>query len=569
MTRELNVRIGGEAGQGLLTIASILTHAVVDTGLHVCATFDYMSRVRGGHNFVQIRMSETPVETPRRLCDIVVALSVGAVEADHAAVHPDGILVADAEGLSLEEPPAQLVDLPFSRIAERVAKDSRAVNSVAAGALVRMAGMPFEPLEGALERVFRGKGEETVHANVAAAREGYEQAVPYVAGEEALRPDEREADPMLLNGNEALALGAIRAGCSVYSAYPMTPSTSIMNTLARFAHTYGIAVEQAEDEIAAINMIIGAWFAGARAMTGTSGGGFALMSEGLSLAGMTETPVVIVDAQRPAPATGFPTRTEQADLNLAVYSGHGEFARVVYTPGSVEQAFALTVKAFDVADHYQVPAIILTDQYLADTTRDVDRLDVASDVQSAVPTDVGAEYARYRSGDDVVCPRAAPGHGDAVVYADSDEHTDEGHITEDADIRRRNVDRRFRAKTTALLVETVEPEPYKLGGADIVLVGFGSTRAVMRETCDADPDGRIGCVHLAQVWPFPMQTLGDLIQGSPHVVTIENNAGAQLAGLIRTCRGPSIDQSILRYDGRPFTVTEVERQLEELKSTWT
>jgi 2-oxoglutarate ferredoxin oxidoreductase subunit alpha len=357
-------------------------------------------------------------------------------------------------------------------------------------------------------------------------------------------------------------LGAIKAGCKFYTAYPMSPSTNIMNIIAGHAQDAHIVVEQAEDEIAAINMAIGASFAGVRAMTSTSGGGFCLMAEGVSLAGMTETPVVIVDAQRPGPATGFPTRTEQADLDFVISAGHGEFSRVVYAPGSAEQAYYLTVKAFNIAEKYQIPVVIMTDQHLQDSTADFPGFDaekiapesfVISKAESANIT----AYKRYALTDSGISPRAIPSWIQDVVYADSDEHTEEGHITEDAGMRKQMVQKRLHKKMHGLLKEIEQPTAFNIDNAEVILLGCGSTLGVLHESAHAFEKKKVGFVHLSQVWPFPANEMLKLLSDARMIISIENNAQGQLAKLLRRETGIKVSKSILKYDGRPFDVDSV------------
>jgi 2-oxoglutarate ferredoxin oxidoreductase subunit alpha len=351
----------------------------------------------------------------------------------------------------------------------------------------------------------------------------------------------------------------------------MTPATTIMETLAGFSSEIPLIVEQAEDEIAAINMVIGASYAGIRAMTATSGGGFALMTEGVSLAAMLETPVVIVNGQRPGPATGLPTKTEQADLDLVLHAGHGEFARAVFAPGTIEEMFELTVRAFDVADKFQVPAIILTDQYLADMVTAV-RLPPSGDLprmrHAAAAIEEAGTYLRYKLTDTGVSPRRVPSRISGVVYADSDEHTEEGHITEDGALRTAMVDKRFSKKMALLCEEITVPCAANLTGAQLILLGFGSTRGVIEEICSGENPEKIGWIHFPQVWPFPVKALTALLAqaaGAARLITVENNAGAQLARLIQRETRIVIDASILKYDGRPFSYEDLFTRLEELR----
>ncbi|MFA6384728.1 MAG: 2-oxoacid:acceptor oxidoreductase subunit alpha, partial [Candidatus Omnitrophota bacterium] len=461
MANEITIRITGEAGQGTQTIGDALASVFFSAGYHVFSCQDFMSRIRGGNNFFQIRVSTHPVNSPRHKPDIIVCLdgpSAGIHKADLAA---DGILVVDRAKSGLEQLDGFMYDLPFNEIALRVARDAMYSNSIACGFIAGIAGVDFSAVTRALQGIFSRKSKEVIDNNINSARAGFELGLENPQREVFLLPraDNRSASgeaARLLDGSTAIALGAIKAGCKFYTAYPMSPSTNIMNIIAGRAKDEHIVVEQAEDEIAAINMAIGASFAGVRAMTSTSGGGFCLMTEGISLSGMTETPVVVVDAQRPGPATGFPTRTEQSDLDFVISAGHGEFSRVVYAPGSAEQAYYLTIRAFDIADKYQIPVVILTDQYLQDSTTDFSGFKPYGDAPGYSPVSKeeipgGIPYKRYALTDSGISPRAIPSRIRDVVYVDSDEHTEEGHIAEDAAIRKQMVHKRLYKKMRGLL----------------------------------------------------------------------------------------------------------------------
>ncbi len=534
---EITIKISGEAGRGAQTIGDALCRALKRQGLNIFADQDYMSRIRGGNNFYRIRVSSEPVYSPRENEDLFVDLDKPAISADGSTL-----------------------DIPLG---------DKFVNSSALGAVACITGIAFDSVEKELRSAFSKKEKEVIDQNIAAAKAGYEAAsAPGTKGRFAVTSGPAPS-PLIMDGNSAIALGAIRSGCKFYSAYPMTPSTTIMDTIAHYADKFGIIVEQAEDEIAAINMAIGASFAGVRSMTSTSGGGFALMVEGVSLAGMTETPVVVVDAQRPAPATGFPTRTEQADLDFVLHAGHGEFAKAVFAPGTVEEAFHLTVRAFNLAEKYQIPVLILTDQHLADSTRNVEASGLnAEKVSRAIVSKEGSRgvrgYKRYALNDTGISPRAVPSWIDDVIYADSDEHTEEGHITEDAAVRVSMVEKRFHKKMAGLSKETVNPKAEgDLGGADIILAGFGSTYGVIKEACESIKGRKIGRIHLSQVWPFPSEGLSALLKGPGKLFTVENNAAGQLARLIRRETGIKADGSILKYDGRPFDLDYLVRKIEE------
>jgi 2-oxoglutarate ferredoxin oxidoreductase subunit alpha len=369
-----------------------------------------------------------------------------------------------------------------------------------------------------------------------------------------------------MNGNEAIALGAATAGLRFYSFYPMTPSTSVALNLAGWAKELGIVVEQAEDEIAAINMALGASFAGAPSMVSTSGGGFALMAEGVSLAAMTETPVVIVVAQRPAPATGLPTRTEQADLEFVLHAGHGEFPRAIFAPGSIEQCFELAQKALQIADLYQGPVFILTDQFLADSYRAVIpfELDGISPVQpwSTEGLTFVTPYRRYAITEDGISPRLLPGLTEHLVVADSDEHTEDGHITEDLSVRIQMVQKRLK-KGAGIREECIPPELQGAEKPDLLLVSWGSSKGAIEEaaTTMKSRGVRVATLHFPQVWPLVPEHFMGPLQEAKEVVAVEGNAFGQLARLIRRETGFHIEKLVLRYDGLPMTPEFVLRAL--------
>jgi 2-oxoglutarate ferredoxin oxidoreductase subunit alpha len=372
---------------------------------------------------------------------------------------------------------------------------------------------------------------------------------------------------LMMNGNEAIALGAAAAGLKFYSFYPMTPSTSIGLALAAWAKETGMIVEQAEDEIAVVNMALGASFAGAPSMVATSGGGFALMVEGVSLAAMTETPVVIVVAQRPSPATGLPTRTAQADLEFVLHAGHGEFPRAVFAPGSIAECCALTAKALVLADRYQGPVFILTDQFLADSYRAVApfKLDGTPLVQpwSSTKKFFATPYQRFAITADGISPRLLPGLTEHLVVADSDEHTEDGHITEDLTVRTKMVSKRL-SKGAGMIAEAIPPEWQGAEEPDLLLVTWGSSKGAVEEAAALmQARGKeLATLHFAQVWPLVPELFLERLQRAKEVVAVEGNATGQLARLIRREAGFPIERRVLRYDGLPITPEFIIRELD-------
>jgi 2-oxoglutarate ferredoxin oxidoreductase subunit alpha len=565
---DVSIRIAGEAGQGIQTIGTALCRVIQQTGMHLFANQDYMSRVRGGNNFFQIRVADPAPVALREFVDVLLAMDAESVPLHRKALAAGGRMLIDKSKNNVAGNDGPVIDVPLFSTAKEIGGDERYVSTVALGVLSGMLGLGLDRIDDTVKSLFTAKGQEMVDKNIACAREGHKIGSQHLLPVDGRKQTADLRPRYLLNGNEAIAAGALFAGCRFYSAYPMSPSTTIMETLAHFSAKYHFVVEQAEDEIAAVNMVIGASFAGARAMTGTSGGGFALMTEGLSLAAMTETPIVIVDAQRPAPATGFPTRTEQADLDLVLHAGHGEFARVVYAPGSIEEAFELTVRAFDVSDRFQIPAIILTDQLLADSVRAVESFDTGRlkrdrHVLTKEESKGITKYRRYELTESGISPRAVPSWINDVIYADSDEHTEEGHITEDGELRIRMVDKRFKKKMESLTKEVYPPVSGHIDNALTILIGFGSTYGVLREVSDSMALESVGFIHVPQIWPFPVDVFKTIIAKAPgaNIITVENNASGQLARLIFRETGIQANSSVLKYDGRPFSVDEVQRRV--------
>ncbi|HRX09389.1 MAG TPA: 2-oxoacid:acceptor oxidoreductase subunit alpha, partial [Candidatus Limiplasma sp.] len=364
-----------------------------------------------------------------------------------------------------------------------------------------------------------------------------------------------------------MALGALAGGLRFYSAYPMSPSTTLLNFFTAHAEEFSLVVEQAEDEIAAINMALGASFAGAQAMVGTSGGGFALMVEALGLAGIAELPVVIVDVQRPGPATGLPTRTEQSDLLFTCFASQGEFPRMVIAVRNHADAFYQTARAMQLAHKYQIPVLVLSDQYLADSAATVEPFDVKKAASSVKPLEQEAvdpaDYLRYKITDSGISPMLVPGKTEALVRSDSDEHTEDGTITESAEVRVQMVDKRAR-KLDLLAEELLEPEYVGSKEPEVLLIGFGTTHNAIAEAVSVlNKRGvSIGALSFGDIYPLPTKELKRYWSKAKAVYSVEQNATAQLARLVRMETGLSVDQSVLKYDGRQLSVDDIVHGLE-------
>ena len=567
MSLSVNFMVAGEAGQGVQSVGLILAKAFARGGYHVFADQDYESRVRGGHNFFRVRTSDSEVGAISEEIDILLALNQESVELHQRELVSGGVMVFDrdkARGIGSD---AHLFGVPLEVLAEKKAGSKLMANTVALGVAFGLVGYDLDIPADVLREHFGHS--ELGGNNVKAATEGYEYAINNFRQEfkQSLKPvgDQKR---MLLTGNEAIALGAIAAGCTFMAAYPMTPATSIMEYMASKSDELGLVVVQPEDEIAAINMIIGAAFAGARAMTATSGDGFALMVEGLGLAAMTETPIVVVIAQRPAPAVGLPTRTEQGDLQFVLTAAPGDFPRAVLAPGTIEDAFWLTVKAFNLAEKYQLAVILLTDQHLASSYSTVGKFDL-----SHVSIDRGlllwqeierpSEYRRHRITPSGISPRALPG-GDALVVTDADEHDEEGHLTEDAATRTQMMLKRLR-KLDSLRNEIRRPLIYGPERAEVTLISWGSTCGALKEAVDIlRGEGLdVNFLHLNELWPFPAEAVSDILARARRSFVVENNASGQLAHLIRSETGIRADGNILKFDGRPFTPALIVSELKK------
>jgi 2-oxoglutarate/2-oxoacid ferredoxin oxidoreductase subunit alpha len=563
---DLSLVLCGEAGQGLATIELLLTRVLLRSGFCVCATKEYMSRVRGGSNSTQIRVASHLVEAPLDRIDLAVPLDEGALPHLADRLSPSTVVLADPERIKTSRP---LVSLPFAALSLE-AGGRIYENTAAAGALAGAMGADAAVLEESVRELFAKKGEKALAANLFVSAKAFMLGRGLAAEGKLPAPPSRPAglaaspERLLLSGSDAFALGALAGGCDFLAAYPMTPSTGVMTFLAAQAGRFGIVVEQAEDEIAAANMALGAWYAGARALASTSGGGFALMVEALSLAGAIESPLVVHLAQRPGPATGLPTRTEQGDLLFALHAGHGEFPRALLAPGSTAQAFHLARHAFDLADRWQVPVFLLTDQNLNDTLCDLapDALGGVQATKAFMRTAPG--YRRYAYAAEGVSPRGIPGFGEGLVGVDSDEHDEEGHITESAAVRRAMVEKRLR-KGEGLALEALAPEKlvWKGDAPEVVVACWGSTRAPLLEALESLGDPRIAGLHFPQVWPLPKEATA-LVRGAKVLAVAEGNAQGQFAQLISRVRNREADRLILRYDGSPFTADGLAAQIREL-----
>lgn len=565
MVKEISIVICGQAGQGIKTMEKLLSGIMKQSGLHVFSSKEFMSRIRGGMNSTSVRVSSRPVRGFVEKIDILVPLDPGGVGHVKERISGETLIIGELENIDRGEIVfGESLPVPFKDIAQEIGNAAYS-NTVAVGVLSALVGSLREVGADYIRKFFSSKAGGVKEKNILAFGKGFDEGLSWREGAGGrrfkLEYSETVREDLLMSGTEGVGLGAIAGGCNFLAFYPMSPATGVGLFIAKQADKFGILVEQAEDEIAAINMVVGGWYAGARAMTTTSGGGFALMTEGLSLASMLEIPMVLHLAQRPGPATGLPTRTGQEDLLFVIFSGHGEFPRVVYTPGSIEEAFSLTRAAFNLADKFQVPVFILTDQYLLDSSYNLPPPD--HDDQEVIPYLVKTEksYRRYELTKNGISPRGIPGYGDGLVAVDSDEHDEQGRITEDLPLRKKMVGKRLK-KLEGLIGEVIPPVFFGDEDFKTLILGWGSTYHTIRETLERIGVDKIGYLHFSQVFPL-WPELTEYLDRAERTVVVENNATGQFGKLITMTTGRMIAGRVLKYNGLPFSREEMVDALDE------
>ncbi|MCW4049630.1 MAG: 2-oxoacid:acceptor oxidoreductase subunit alpha [Candidatus Bathyarchaeota archaeon] len=570
----VSVIIGGEAGQGVSRSGILLGKALMRAGFHCYGRIDYPSLIRGGHNFYQLRASAREVHCPSPRADILVALNKESVLLHIDDLNPEGGVIYD-ENVSFESGEVTRDDLtfypiPFTNIVKEIGGPTIMRNTVALGSAAALIGLDMNLLKDIVSETFKGR-DRIIEMNHEAIQRGWQKVIEFdysfKCGVEAGERPER----IWVTGNEAVALGAIQAGCKFFAAYPMTPASAALHYLIAHEEETGMVVLQPESEIAAICMTVGASFAGVRAMTATSGGGFALMIEGLSFSAMTETPIVTMLAQRPGPSTGLATYTAQADLFFAVFGGHGEFQRIVVAPGDMEECFHLTAEAFNLADRFQIPVIILTDKALIENHKTSATFDTSSykiDRGKLVDSwESNEEYLRYKFTDDGVSPRAVLGTENAVVLVQSNEHTERGFVTSKPKATKEMMDKRFR-KVPHIRDAVEQLEPVKVYGdedPDVTLFGWGSTKGPVLEAIGmlSKKGVKTRFVQVRFMEPFP-SGITQYLEGA--CVLFETNRSAGLGTLIKFNTGFEFQHVALKYDGRPFFADEI---VDKVMEVWT
>lgn len=561
---EVTVTFCAAAGLGLQTAEDLARQMLSRAGYYVFSTREYMSRVRGGNNSTQIRVSNRPVRAYVDRIDWLFALSPELRPNITENLTEETQILGDASvmGEEIASLGRKMTDLGLAKRAADLGSP-RFSSMIVAGFIAGIFTLGEDSADDLIEKRF--KDPELSGKNKEAFREGYGLGTDHVGGKPAVEKPEKPArDEIFLDGNSAVALGAASAGCNYITAYPMSPGTGVFSYFAKNAKLLGSIVEQVEDEISAVNMVIGAAYAGARSMATTSGGGFALMCEGISLAGITETPIVIHLAQRPGPATGLATRTEQADLELALYAGHGEFPKALYAPVNVESAFRIAGLAFHTAHKYQVQTVILTDQYLLDSGYDIKRPDPFSVAAPIDPIKTDKGYKRYAfpSGGEYVSPFGVPGYGEGLVSFDSHEHTEDAHITEDRQLRTHMVEKRVK-KLEVLAGEALPPIVVGPEKYDVAVICWGSVYEPLKEAMEIIGAPNAVLVACEQVYPLS-EEFRRIILSPCKKIFVEGNATSQFSRVVRSQTGAGADETVLKFNGFQFTVEELAEKLGRL-----
>ncbi|MEM2102662.1 MAG: 2-oxoacid:acceptor oxidoreductase subunit alpha [Candidatus Bathyarchaeia archaeon] len=577
---EFSVMIGGEAGEGITRAGFLFAKACMRGGLHVFGTNDYQSLIRGGHNFYVARISAEEVYSQADFIDLLIAFNAETIMLHKTELVSGGGIIYDKDDSAVNEEfigrkDLKLFPMPLRKtVIEQFREQPLLKNAIVLGATMAIVDYDLELFEKVLKDTFRA---EVAESNIKATRIGYDYAKNNFTDDFEYRlkkKDPIDKQRIFVEGNEAIGLGALRAGCKFYASYPMTPTTGLLHFMAANERKYDMIVIHPEGEIAAANMVTGAAFAGVRAMTATSGGGFCLMSEALGMMGMTETPVVIVMGQRPGPSTGLPTYSAQGDLRFVIHAGQGEFPRVVIAPGDIEECFYETMRAFNWAEKYQMPVILLTDKYLVESQRsvepfDIDRVkiergDIITDQYTAQE-----EYKRHKITETGVSPRAFPPTKGAIVRASADEKDERGYTTEDPELTTKNADKRMR-KLVYLAKELEQRgiETVKFHGpedAQTTIISWGSTKGPLLEAMKLLSRENIAVNYLQIIYlhPFPTKNVAKILGKAKKTIVIEHNVTSQLSSLIRDNNLRDVDHTILKYDGRPFNPGALAQRIRE------
>ncbi|MFH0820972.1 MAG: 2-oxoacid:acceptor oxidoreductase subunit alpha [Candidatus Peregrinibacteria bacterium] len=566
----IRIKVTGESGMGLLSLGRIAAKALKEHGFYVNADREYPSLIKGGHSSLQVDFSSQPIHSLSRQADLMIALDQPGLMGHLDTVKSGGVILhrsdrfSQIKGLNEEakKRKLQLVYCPARDIARSFGGTEVMVNMVLLGVLWKALGLKLPALEAEIRHQFASK-PKLLEIDLKCVRAGYQwEGIRAISVPQLPHPAKKPRQ-LLLDGNMALTLGAIHAGVRAYFAYPMSPMSSVLTSMADFSKEMGLLIKQAEDEITAAQMCVGAMFMGTRAFTTTSGGGFDLMTETVSLAGMTETPLVVAIGQRPGPATGLPTWSSQGDFNLALHAGHGEYPRVVVACADPASCFELIQHAFNLAEEFQTPVIVLTEKTIAETHAMTDVFKLKKiPIKRGLVTGADAlakltSQDRYRLTPTGVSLRWIPGSSSVVYCANGDEHEEDGTLTESAEPVARMMEKRMRKLET---ISNAFPEPQLFGpkkGAAISFVGWGSSKNAMRDVISQNKGGKINYLHFDYLYPLKTKTLRQFWSENKNVHLIEGNFEGQFGRLIEGETGLKFKGKLLKYNGRPFFVEDV------------
>jgi 2-oxoglutarate ferredoxin oxidoreductase subunit alpha len=557
---DISLVLCGAAGQGIKTVEALLTKTLKMSGFNVFATREYMSRVRGGVNSTSIRISSEKVRAFSERIDFLFPLNDSAILHLKDKLNPDSVIIGEKNFIEQDSDALGVrIEVPFLEISKDVGGKVYA-NIVVLGLICNLLNADKAILHNLLEENFSSKGIEVVQNNIKAADKGFEKATQLIDEGKltrviSIKTNEDVINDYIIDGTQAIALGAIAGGVNYVTFYPMAPSTGIGTFLAQQGTEFSIIVDQSEDEISVINKALGASYAGAHALVSTSGGGFSLMGEGVSLTGMSELPLVIIVGQRPGPATGMPTRTAQEDLNLVLHAGAGYFPRMIFAPNSIEEAFLLTQNAFNLTQEYQVPVFILTDQYLVDSYYNIKKIEYETLKRKKFIIKTDRDYERYKFTESGISPRGIPGYGEGLVDADSHTHTESGDITEDPELRIQTVKKRLK-KFALIRNNALPPEYFGSNDSKYLIISWGSSFYLIKEALQILNRSDVGFLHYKQVYPLNEVT-NNYVSKAEKVIVIESNPMGQFAKLIELETHRKVDHLILKYSGYTFSVEEI------------
>lgn len=557
MQKCINIKIGGKAGEGIKTTGFILSKSLVNLGFSIFSYDEYPSLIRGGHNSYQVYASLIAAHSQHYFIDILIAFDEQTFKLHQAELKKDAVVLFDPDVFCPEKIPSlKTVEIPLKKLAQDSGL-SKAGNMVALGAVFTLLGLPTDNLKELVGEIFSAKGKEILKGNTEAVQSG----VSFIESQNQqdfskLSLPSKSNDQIVVLGNDAMGAGALAAGLKYFASYPMTPASSLFHFLADFGEKFNVVVHHAENEITAINAIIGASAAGVRVMTATSGGGFSLMAEGLGMSGIAEVPVVVVLGMRPGPATGLPTWTGQGDLRFVIHASQDEFPRVILSPGDAFEAFELTKKAFVLAEKYQLPVIILADKYLMESHKSGPAFSKKhQNPRFGFVEEIKGDLNRYRLTESGISPRPILGQkGGASTLANSYEHGQDGYSTENSKDRIEQMQKRMK-KLDSIADDLGDLPVFGPKNARVTLVGFGSTLGPVLEALKNLPDTNY--LHFNYVWPFPKSAL-KVLKKAQNLICLESNSEGQLRGLIREYSGVEIKDFFPKFDGRPFYPEEIE-----------